>query len=110
MGGVAVQERSGAQVVPDVVDQHVGPPVLVEDGGRQPLDVVVDTDVDDVSVGAAARGADALDGVLGPLFVDLGDHDVGASGRQRVSTRSADAASPARHDRDLAGQIDLNRD
>jgi hypothetical protein len=110
MGGVAVEERPSAEVVADVVHEDVSAAVLVEDCRRQPLDVSLHPDVDDLGVGAAARGAYALDGVLGPLLVDLGDDDVGARGREGVSTRSADAASPARHDRDLAGQIDLNRD
>ena len=109
VGCVAVDERPRPQVVAHVVDEDVGTAVLLDDAGRQPLDIVLLRHVDDDGVGAVAGGADALDVVLGPLLVDLGDDDVGAGCGERAGGCPTDAASSAGYDRDLAGEIDLSR-
>ena len=107
--GVAVDERPRLEVVADVVDEDVGPAMLFGDGGLQALHVLLPGHVDDDGIGAVAVGADALDGVLGPLLVDLGDDDVGTGCGEGIGGGPADAASSASYDRDLPAQIDLSR-
>ena len=72
----------------------------------QLLDRSLVTYVDHRGVGAVPGGADVLDGVLGPLLVDLGHHHFGASGGEGIRRRPADPTPTAGHDGDLVVQID----
>src|SRR5436309_1009834 len=99
--GVVVDLQRLGDVGGDGIDEDVGAAVSFVHGRRQLLDRSLVAYVDHHGVGAVPGGTDALDGVLGPLLVDLGHHHFGASGGEGIRRRPADPTPTAGHDGDL---------
>ena len=85
-----------------IVDEDVEPPVAGDDrlDHRRHRRLVGDVDAERQSLGVPER----RQGVARAALVDVGDHRNRALGGQGLGDREADAARPARHQRDLALQ------
>ena len=73
--GVESLKRHQGPIVADVVDQHVGPPVLGEHGFGQPGDIVIGGDVDDVAADRSAGAGHFVVDAVRAFPIGLGDFD-----------------------------------
>ena len=91
----------------DVVDEDVDTPVALEDGRRQPIDVLWITHVDHDRLCPMPGIGDGSDPLPRQVVVDLGDHHVSTGCGEGLGDGAADAAASPGDDGHLAGEIDL---
>jgi hypothetical protein len=104
---VALEDRLGPDVVPDVVDQHVDRSSEAGCGRYGRRDLMRVTNVCRHCSGAAARALDRLHALGREVGLDVDDHDVRACRGKCIRRRTADAGPATGDQRDAPRKVDL---
>ncbi len=92
-----------------IVHREVEPAIGAGGEGDHGFDLVGLGDVDGEGGRGAAGGDQRIGGGLGRIGVEIGDHDLGATGRERLDDGLADAGSATGDDRHLTREIEAHR-